>query len=153
MPPKRVPPVAAGGVFLACLARGMSVAAAAQSTGVPRQTVYKWRAHPAFAEAWAEAIETATDRLEDEARRRALEGVKKPVYRNGQIVGYVKNPSDRLLMALLAAERPEKFRAAQPTRHAVRNEVERDGARATLERKLARLARRLAPPRPPEKTD
>ena len=51
----------------------MSTAAAV--AGTSRTRVYELRkADPAFASAWEEAEEIATDRLEDEARRRALEG-------------------------------------------------------------------------------
>ena len=52
----------------------------------------------------------ATDTLEMEARRRASLGVEEPVYYQGQVVGYVRKYSDVLLMFLLKAQRPEKFR-------------------------------------------
>ena len=48
--------------------------------------------------------------LEDEARRRALQGVEKPVFREGRQVGTVTEYSDTLLIFLLKARRPEKFR-------------------------------------------
>ncbi len=46
---------------------------------------------------------------EDEAVRRACEGVRKPVWYRGKIVSYKIEYSDRLLIALLKAYNPEKF--------------------------------------------
>jgi hypothetical protein len=39
-----------------------------------------------------------------------VEGVDKPVYQGGVLVGYVREYSDQLLVTLLKAHRPEKFR-------------------------------------------
>ncbi len=149
MAAKRIP-AEAGDVFIAALARGCSAAAAAEQAGVARRTAYGWRANPAFLERWTEAIEAATDLLEDEARRRAVEGVEKPVYRAGKLVGNVRDMSDRLLMALLAARRPERFHPTRQSVEAGPTDGEHQGARASLERKLARLAGRAAPALVPE---
>jgi len=49
------------------------VTAAIAVAGTSRTRVYELRkADPAFASAWQEAEEIATDRLDDEARRRAI---------------------------------------------------------------------------------
>jgi hypothetical protein len=148
----RVPPKAAA-AFLQALAQGLSIAAAARAADVARSTPYRWRADAAFSDAFAHAVEAGTDRLEDEALRRAVEGVDKPVYRNGQLVGHVKDMSDSLLLALLAARRPEKFRTTSKTEHAGRMDAVREGARAALDRKLARLAGRTSAPRLPGEAD
>jgi len=69
------------------------VTAAAIAAGARRPMVYGWRADaPIFAEEWDGAVEAGTDKLEDEARRRALSG------------------SDQLLMFMLKARRPAKYR-------------------------------------------
>ncbi|GBC94467.1 hypothetical protein HRbin16_00248 [bacterium HR16] len=79
--------------FLAALSRGCTVSLSAKLAGVSRQAAYKARARSrTFADAWQDALESGTDVLEDEAVRRALAG------------------SDTLLMFLLKARRPEKFR-------------------------------------------
>ena len=65
---------------------------------------------PDFAVAWDSAVEEATDRLEREARRRALEGTEESVYYQGKECGRVKRYSDSLMLALLKAERPEKYK-------------------------------------------
>lgn len=77
------------------LALGKSVSAACKLEGIGRTAYYEWRKQdPAFAEAADEAIEQGTDRLEDEAMRRALNR---------------KSPSDTLLIFLLKARRREIY--------------------------------------------
>ena len=56
------------------------------------------------------AVEAGTDLLEDAAMRRGLKGVRQPVYHAGKRVGYIVRYSDRLLLALLRARRPRKYR-------------------------------------------
>lgn len=97
--------------FLDALATGVSVAKAALAGGVSRATVYRWReADEAFAQLWDDAYEAGTDALEDEARRRAVEGTQKPVFYKGEVVGHVREYSDTLLAMQLNARRPEKYR-------------------------------------------
>lgn len=104
--------------FLKVLARTCNVTHAAWSVGISRSRVYDIRKEDAeFAAAWDEAEETAVDSLEGEARRRALEGIDEPVVYQGTISTdekgqpvTVKRYSDTLLMFLLKAHRPEKYR-------------------------------------------
>lgn len=96
--------------FLKALALTGVVAKAAAAIGMDRSTVSRWRADPAFSQAWDEALEEAADRLEAEAIRRAVEGVEEPVYQGGQLVGTRTVYSDMLLGKLLGANRPAKFR-------------------------------------------
>src|SRR5215469_6568656 len=63
-------------LFLEALADTGSVTKAVAVAGTSRTRVYELqKVDPAFAAAWAEAEDIAVDRLEDEARRRAVEGV------------------------------------------------------------------------------
>ena len=97
--------------FLASLAAGGSITMACKASGLPRRTAYDWRkAQPSFALAWDEAVEAGTDLLEDEAIRRARDGVEKPIYQGGKLVGHTHEYSDTLLIFTLKARRPEKFR-------------------------------------------
>ncbi len=48
--------------------------------------------------------------LEDEARRRAYDGWLEPVFHKGVKVGTVRKFSDTLLIVLLKAHKPEKYR-------------------------------------------
>lgn len=86
------------------------VSVAAASAGVPRRTVYNWRAaDPDFAEEWDGYTEEATDLLEREAVRRAYEGTERPVFQGGVEVGRIREYSDTLLIFLLKAKRPKVF--------------------------------------------
>jgi hypothetical protein len=67
-----------------------------------------------FAERWSEALDEAVERMEREAMRRGVEGYEQPVYYRGRRVGKIKRYSDTLLMFLLRANRPEKYRADAP---------------------------------------
>lgn len=70
-----------------------------------------------FALRWDEAIEEAVNSLEEEVWRRGMEGVKVPVFYRGRKVGEIRRYSDRLLILLLKAHRPKKYRDnIQPTR-------------------------------------
>lgn len=62
-----------------------------------------------FCVRWDAAIESGTDRLEDEARRRAERGVERPVYQGGVMVGTVTEYSDTLMSLLMKGNRPQKF--------------------------------------------
>ena len=102
--------------FLQALANSGSVTAAIAVANTSRTRVYALRkTDPAFAEGWDEAEEIATDRLEDEARRRAVEGVAEPLVSAGRLVRdddgqpiAVRRYSDNLLLALLRARRPPR---------------------------------------------
>jgi hypothetical protein len=92
--------------FLKALGEGKSVSAAAILARVGRQSVYDWRRSDAdFAARWDAAVEVGTDRLEDEAFRRGHNGVTKPVYHNGVIVGEIQEYSDTLLIFMLKGRR------------------------------------------------
>jgi hypothetical protein len=75
------------GQFLQALADSGSVTTAVATAGTSRTRVYELRKTDAvFAAAWDEAEEIATDRLQDEARRRAIEGVAEPLVSAGKLV-------------------------------------------------------------------
>jgi hypothetical protein len=97
--------------FLEALENGATVTMACRFARFPRRTAYDQRAaDKAFAAQWDDAIEVGTEALEDEARRRAVEGTLKPVYYQGVQIGEVREYSDALLMLLLKANRPGKYR-------------------------------------------
>ena len=104
--------------FLAKVACGYSVTAAVAESAMSRAWFYRERSDdPAFAEAWDEALDAGTDALEDEARRRAVDGVEEPIVAMGKVardeagnVLTVRRYSDSLLTLLLKARRPDKFK-------------------------------------------
>lgn len=90
-PSKRTPEKRAK--FLEAIADGKSVTSACEIAGFARFVAYDWRkVDPEFAQAWDDAVEAGTDKLEDAAIQRA------------------KNGSDVLTIFLLKARRPEKFK-------------------------------------------
>lgn len=103
--------------FLDTFAHVGNVRAASKISGVGRRTHYDWlETDEAYAQAFEDARAEAADRLEQEARRRALVGVDEPVYGRLPganagigIVGYVRRFSDNLLMFLLKNWRPEVY--------------------------------------------
>ena len=100
--------------FITALSKTGSVTKAAALAGTSRTRVYELRKiDPAFAATWEDAEEVAADRLEDEARRRAVEGVPEPLVSGGKLVRsddgqpiMVRRYSDNLLLALIKAHRP-----------------------------------------------
>ncbi len=97
--------------FLEELSKTGNVSASARMAGISRVTAYANReSNEEFAALWDDAIEIATDALELEARRRALEGTIKPVFYQGVSCGQIQEYSDTLMIFLLKAHRPDKFR-------------------------------------------
>jgi len=95
-------------VFIQNLAQHGVVGRAAAAAGWPSSTAYALRkSDPEFARLWEEAVEFAADALEAAARERAVDGVLRPVYQQGALVGHVREYSDRLLELMLRAKRPE----------------------------------------------
>lgn len=96
--------------FIETLRQTGNVSAAARAIGVPRAKLYKKRkADKRFREEWHEAVEEALDNLEEEIRRRALEGTEKPVYYGGKKCGSITAFNDTLAMFLLKAKRPATY--------------------------------------------
>lgn len=102
-------------LFLDNLALNGNVTLAARAAGWKYPTVAeRYRAEDEhFAEAWLDAQTQATDAMEYEARRRAMEGWDEPVWYMGEQVGSVRKYSDRLLEMMLKAHRPSRFREVQ----------------------------------------
>lgn len=104
--------------FLERLGECASVLHACIASKLPRRTVYNWRnSCSSFKAAWDKALELGTDALEDEAVRRAYHGNTKPVFQGGKQVGSVTEYSDTLLIFLLKARRPDRFRERTEVEH------------------------------------
>ena len=97
--------------FLKAYAVCGTVSTAAKAAGVTRNTIYVWAEHDeSFALAMRQAELEATEVLETEAWRRARDGYSEPVYQQGKLVGTVQRYSDALLVFLLKARAPERYR-------------------------------------------
>lgn len=76
-----------------------------------RTVVYGWQEHDEqFAQEYRQAEIEATETLEAEAFRRAHDGVAEPVFHQGVEVGTVQKYSDTLLIFMLKARNPAKYR-------------------------------------------
>lgn len=97
-------------VFISELRKRGIVLDAAKVARVNRVTAYRRKEiNSDFAQQWTDALEDASDVMEAEAFRRAVKGVRKPVYQKGECVGYIQEYSDSLMALLLRANRPAKF--------------------------------------------
>jgi hypothetical protein len=107
--------------FLESLAKGVSVSAAFKLATLSRSAAYAWRdKDPEFSARWKEAIASGTDMLIDEMRRRAVEGVRKPIMHQGRICYRLRDSgdveelwvceySDTLAMFLAKSRDPERY--------------------------------------------
>jgi hypothetical protein len=85
-----------GPAFLDALRAEGTVYHACSKVAVARSTVYERRqTDPAFADAFATALEDATDALEREAIRRGAEGYLEPVIHQGRLMGRWVGPDGR----------------------------------------------------------
>ena len=107
--------------FLSAFAKLGTVGRAAKLARIDRHTHANWLKEEGeqgdlYRQAFADAMDEAGDIMEAEARRRAVDGVEKPVFGSlgqGQgsgEIGRVQEYSDTLLIFLLKGARPEKFR-------------------------------------------
>jgi hypothetical protein len=118
-----------------------SVSLASQHAGVSRRTHLKWKAKDkTFAAAHEDALTIAVELMEHEARERALKGRLEPVYHGGKPVGAIRRYSDTLLIFLLKAARPEKYR----DNHSGFGEAPRQSREELLDQVYTKLARALA---------
>lgn len=98
-------------VFLEALSTYGNISRAAEKSGLDRAGLYvKRRNDNAFSAEWDKAMEIGVEAIEDEAKRRAFEGWEEPVWYRGDLCGTVRKFSDTLLIVLLKAHKPEKYR-------------------------------------------
>lgn len=89
---------------------------AAREAGLSNRTlVYDWlERDDQFAAAYRDAEIESTETMEAEAHRRGVLGSDKLVYQGGRQVGTVREYSDVLLIFMLKARRPDKYRDKPP---------------------------------------
>jgi len=105
--------------FLKALAKSGVIDWSAKQAGFSRTTAWRLKqADPEFSAAWQEAIDAAMDDLEKEAHRRARHGCKQAIFYKGSVVGSKREYSDTLMIFLLKANRPEKYRERYEVQHA-----------------------------------
>lgn len=96
--------------FLAAFGACSSVIQAARWAKISRNAHYNWmKDDPTYPDRFREAEKKAARSLEDEAVRRAHQGLRKAIFYKGKIVGWETEYSDMLMLALLKAGQPDKF--------------------------------------------
>lgn len=98
-------------VFFRCVSQGFSLSRSAEKAGYTARGVFNWRVRDqAFAAQCDECYEIGTEIMIDEARRRGMAGINKPVFHKGEVCGHIREYSDTLLIFLLKARKPDVFR-------------------------------------------
>ncbi|MBB4633929.1 hypothetical protein [Sphingosinicella soli] len=109
--------------FIEVLADTGSVVEAARAVRMSANSCYRLRRAPGaegFAAAWEAAIAYASRRLVDIAFDRAVNGVEDAVLdKDGAVIHLRRRYNDRLLMFLLRAHHPERYRAADDRRRVI----------------------------------
>lgn len=112
--------------FIDLIASGSTVVDACKGVGYGYTQAYEYRKQDeAFDAAWIDADEAAVQRMEKEADRRAVIGVEKPVWYQGQEVGTIREFSDTLLIFRLKAKRPDVYRDRAEVNVTITNLAER----------------------------
>ena len=98
--------------FLKAFSESGNITKAAKIAKIDRKLHYFWMDEdPEYPAKFRDAQEKAADVLEEEARRRAVDGVEHAVgWHKGEPGGYEQQYSDTLLIFLLKGARPEKYR-------------------------------------------
>ena len=126
--------------FIDALAACGCVAEAAGRVGISARSAYRLRARPeaaSFRAAWDAALDHAVERIADAAFGRAMNGVERPIFFQGQQVGSWRQYDERLAMFILARRAPERF-GCWIDRREVRRE--RGDTGAALAEALARVS-------------
>lgn len=124
--------------FLKAFAKCGNISHAAEVTGVDRTSHYVWLKDEAYKTAFENAKEQAVEVLEMEARRRSVLGIEKRKFHNGEPITYIDENgnrvpyierlySDLLLIFLLKANNPEKYRERHEVKHAGNVDVTHGG--------------------------
>lgn len=97
-------------VYLTELARhGMAQTAAVAAQTTVRAVAKLIEDNSEFAYAVEDALERSADAVEAEVRRRAIDGIDKGIYFQGELVATEKQYSDQLLTLLAKAKRRREF--------------------------------------------
>lgn len=114
------------------------VIATCKKTGVDYKTWLGWMKDPEFNGHFNLAVAEVTERYEQAATVRAVNGVDRPVFQGGKQVGTVKEYSDDLLKTMLRARNPEKYRET------VKHEFDERAAQQ-IATEIVKAARRAIP--------
>lgn len=125
--------------FIEALAETACVTQAAAAVGLSATAAYNLRRRPeaqAFRLAWDAALDFGVRRLADAALSRAVHGVPRPIFYQGERIGEWRHFDERLTMFILRLRDPVRFGDWRNAREAVQHF---DGPALTLSR-MANLA-------------
>src|SRR6516225_11877367 len=106
--PKKAPSTKAA--FLLRFEETGRIDLACKQTGIGRRTHHNWlEGDPDYRKQFEQSRKRIVQLLEDEAYRRAVEGVEKPI-KVGDEIKTIREYSDTLLIFLLKGAAPEKYR-------------------------------------------
>jgi hypothetical protein len=111
--PKPWKPSARVRAFLAAYRKTASITRAAKAARIRREAHYRLLERSvSYQAAFESAAIEAGQTLEDEAVRRAVEGIRRPLFYHGKRVkgGAQREYSDTLLLALLKAKKPRDYK-------------------------------------------
>lgn len=134
--------------FIEALSQSGCVTEAARAVGMSERTAYRLRQHvgaATFRMAWDAALDFAIKRLADVALSRAINGVARPIFYNGEQVGERRYFDERLTQFLLRTRDPVRF-GHWIDKHQFQQPP--DGDAIILSTLSLRLARGDAPPPP-----
>ncbi|QIG78684.1 hypothetical protein [Stakelama tenebrarum] len=100
--------------FIEALAASGCVVHAAEAVGMRPNAAYRLRARPdaaSFRAAWEHALEYAVQRLAEATLSRAIHGVSRPVYYQGEVIGERRYYDERLAMFILRYRDPYRYGA------------------------------------------
>ena len=126
--------------FIAALAATGCISEAAHAARITPRSAYRLRNHPegrAFARAWDQALQLSAARLMTTAYERAIKGSVRETWKDGELVGEVRHPSDKLLIYLLGRVAPVGLNPAGDHWSRIMNWSA--GASAALDTSLAAL--------------
>lgn len=97
--------------FLDHLSETGLIGESAAVAGISRTELWRKRnTDPLFRELYQEAYDLGTEACEDEATLRATKGTLEPVFYKGRRTATIRRKSDLLLMFILKARSPEKYK-------------------------------------------
>lgn len=100
--------------FLEAFLVHASIRKAAAELEIDRKRHYEWMRSALYFRCFQEAQRQVSVALESEATRRAVDGVLEPIYdKEGKLKGHKRRFSDSLLLELLKANNPEKFKVPE----------------------------------------
>lgn len=116
--------------FIEALAESGIVEDACRRVGMSRTAADNLRRRPSgapFRRAWQAAVDYALHRVEENAHRRARDGVARPIFHKGEQVDEWRHYDERLTMFLLRSYRPERYGKALDRLLARREDEGEDG--------------------------